>query len=131
MSRLRLRPGAAREQAWVVPRHDTHRGLSEQRPGYVASVCPDGTPNLSPKGTVAVWDDDHLVFAHLHSPQTVANVESVPYSLWLFAIDPIRRKGYRFKGTAAVPVAHDASDGEYGAFDLVSGLEPHRVEAIV
>jgi len=29
----------------------------------VATVRPDGTPNLSPKGTTAVWDDDHLVSA--------------------------------------------------------------------
>ncbi|HEX6676706.1 MAG TPA: pyridoxamine 5'-phosphate oxidase family protein [Actinomycetes bacterium] len=38
------------------------RVVAEQRLGFVATVCPDGTPNLSPKGTVAVWDDQHLVF---------------------------------------------------------------------
>lgn len=42
----------------------------------MATVCPDGTPNLSPKGTLAVWDDDHLVFAHLHSHGTVANIDA-------------------------------------------------------
>lgn len=51
------------------------RVVDEQRLGYVATVCPDGTPNLSPKGTTAVWDSEHLVFAHLHSHQTVANIE--------------------------------------------------------
>jgi hypothetical protein len=39
------------------------RLVRDQRLGYIANVCPDGTPNLSPKGTTAVWDDDHLVFA--------------------------------------------------------------------
>ena len=34
------------------------RVVGEQRLGFVATVCPDGTPNLSPKGTTAVWDDD-------------------------------------------------------------------------
>ncbi len=52
---------------------DMQRIVAEQRLGYVASVRPDGTPNLSPKGTLAVWDDEHLVFAHLHSHQTVAS----------------------------------------------------------
>lgn len=52
------------------------RVVNHQRLAYVASVCSDGTPNMSPKGTTAVWDDDHLVFAHLHSPQTVANIEA-------------------------------------------------------
>jgi len=37
---------------------DMKRVVREQRLGYIATVCPDGTPNLSPKGTTAVWDDD-------------------------------------------------------------------------
>ena len=36
---------------------DMKRVVNEQRLAYVASVCPDGTPNLSPQGTSAVWDD--------------------------------------------------------------------------
>jgi hypothetical protein len=44
---------------------DMKRIVREQRLGYVATVCPDGTPNLSPKGTTAVWDDDHLMFADI------------------------------------------------------------------
>jgi len=47
---------------------DMKRLVSEQRLGFVATVCPDGTPNLSPKGTTAVWDDDHIVFADIRSP---------------------------------------------------------------
>ena len=39
---------------------DMKRLVEEQRLGYVATVCQDGTPNLSPKGTTAVWDDDHM-----------------------------------------------------------------------
>ena len=41
---------------------DMKRVVREQRLGYIATVCPDGTPNLSPKATMKVWDDDHLVF---------------------------------------------------------------------
>ena len=35
---------------------DMKRVVNEQRLGFIASICPDGTPNLSPKGTTAVWD---------------------------------------------------------------------------
>lgn len=42
--------------------------LDEQQLGFVATVCPDGTPNLSRKGTTTAWDDDHLVFADICSP---------------------------------------------------------------
>ena len=50
---------------------DMKRIVREQRLGYVATVSADGTPNLSPKGTTAVWDDDHLMFADIRSPQSV------------------------------------------------------------
>ena len=69
--------------------------------GFIATVCPDGTPNLSPKGTTAVWDDDHLVFAHIHSPGTVDNLRTNP-SIEISVVDQLVRKGFRFKGTAVV-----------------------------
>lgn len=77
------------------------RLLDEQRLGFVATVCPDGTPNLSPKGTTTAWDDDHLVFADIHSPGTVANLRHNPY-VEVNVVDPFARKGYRFKGTAEI-----------------------------
>lgn len=80
---------------------DMKRVVTEQRLGFVATVCPDGTPNLSPKGTTAVWDDDHLVFANIRSPGTLANLRHNP-NVELNIVDPFVRKGYRFKGVASV-----------------------------
>ena len=80
---------------------DIQRVVQEQRLGYVATVCPDGSPNLSPKGTTTVWDDDHLIFADIRSPRTIANLRHNP-ALEINVVDPISRKGYRFKGTATV-----------------------------
>jgi uncharacterized protein len=110
---------------------DMQRVVGEQRLGYVASVCPDGTPNLSPKGTTAVWDDQHLVFAHLHSPQTVANIEAGNPVVEVNVVDPILRKGYRFKGRAAVHRHGPTYDAGLRFYHDRSGLEPHRIEAIV
>lgn len=76
---------------------DMKRVVSEQRLGFVATVCPDGTPNLSPKGTTSVWDDRHLVFADLMSPQTIRNLRENPWAE-VNVVDPISRRGYRFKG---------------------------------
>ncbi len=105
--------------------------VREQRLGYVASVCPDGTPNLSPKGTTAVWDDEHLVFAHLHSPQTVANIEAGNRVVEINVVDTIVRKGYRFKGAATVHRHGPVYDAGLAFYGDRSGLEPHRIEAIV
>jgi predicted pyridoxine 5'-phosphate oxidase superfamily flavin-nucleotide-binding protein len=48
---------------------DMKRIVREQRLGFVATVCRDGTPNLSPKGTATVWADDHLILADIRSPE--------------------------------------------------------------
>jgi hypothetical protein len=80
---------------------DMKRVVREQRLGFMATVCPDGTPNLSPKGTIAVWDDDHLVFADLASPGTIANLLTNP-AIVINVVDPFLRQGYRFKGAAAI-----------------------------
>jgi hypothetical protein len=110
---------------------DMQRVVGEQRLGYVASMCPDGTPNLSPKGTTAVWDDQHLVFAHLHSPRTVANIEAGNPVVEVNVVDPILRKGYRFKGPATVHRHGPTYDAGLRFYHDRSGLEPHRIEAIV
>src|SRR5512134_1247675 len=80
---------------------DMKRVVEEQRLGFVATVCPDGTPNLSPKGTTAVWDDDHLVFANIRSPGTIANLRQNA-SVEVNVVDPFLRKGHRFKGVGSV-----------------------------
>jgi predicted pyridoxine 5'-phosphate oxidase superfamily flavin-nucleotide-binding protein len=80
---------------------DMRRVVEQQRLGFVATVCPDGTPNLSPKGTTAVWDDDHLIFANIRSPGTLANLRHNP-NVEVNVVDPFVRKGYRFKGVASI-----------------------------
>ena len=80
---------------------DMKRVVEEQRLGFVATVCPDGSPNLSPKGTTAVWDADHLVFANIRSPGTLANLRQNA-NVEVNVVDPFVRKGYRFKGVASV-----------------------------
>ena len=82
---------------------DMKRVVAEQRLAYVAMVCSDGTPNVSPKGTIAVWDDEHLVFADIRSPGTITNLKKNP-AVELNIVDPFVRKGYRFKGTGEVIV---------------------------
>ncbi len=80
---------------------DMQQVVLEQRLGFVATVTPDGRPNLSPKGTTTVWDDHHLMFADVASPGTVQNLASNP-NVEVNVVDPIVRKGYRFKGVATV-----------------------------
>jgi hypothetical protein len=79
--------------------------LNLQKLGYVATVSPDGTPNLSPKGTIIGWDSNVLAFADIRSPDTMKNLQNNPH-VEINVIDPLSRKGYLFKG-----VAHIVEDG--------------------
>jgi predicted pyridoxine 5'-phosphate oxidase superfamily flavin-nucleotide-binding protein len=77
------------------------RLVAEQRLGYVATISPDGTPNLSPKGSLSTWGDEQLMFADIESPNTVRNLGGNP-NLEINVVDPFVRKGYRFKGRGTV-----------------------------
>jgi predicted pyridoxine 5'-phosphate oxidase superfamily flavin-nucleotide-binding protein len=80
---------------------DMKRLVNEQQLGFHATVCPDGSPNLSPKGSTRVFDDDHLFFADICSPQTIANIRAGSL-IEVNVVDPFVRKGYRFKGPAVI-----------------------------
>lgn len=75
--------------------------LKNQKLGYVATVSPNNTPNLSPKGTIIVWDSEHLAFADIRSPDTIRNLKFNP-NIEINVIDPILRKGFLFRGVAKI-----------------------------
>ena len=89
--------------------------VHEQRLGFHATVGRDGTANLSPKGTTAVLDERHLMFAEIRSPRTVANLKGNP-SIEVNVVDPVTRRGYRFKGTASVRRDAETFELAFAAF---------------
>ncbi len=74
--------------------------IARTRLAYVATVNPDGTPNLSPKGSLKVIDDGHLAFANIASPGTVRNIEANG-GIEINVLDVLGRRGFRFKGRAS------------------------------
>ena len=83
-----------------------HRDLIEEVGlCYAASAAADGTPNVSPKGSIAVVDDDHLAFAHIMSPHTRDNLAENP-KVAVMVCQPATFTGYQFTGTAEL-----SSDG--------------------
>ena len=75
--------------------------VNSQKLGYVATVSIDGTPSLSPKGTIVVMNESTLVFADIRSPQTIQNLQNNP-SVEINVVDPFQRLGYRFKGECKI-----------------------------
>jgi len=113
----------------AVLTEDMKRVVRQQRLGFVATVSPDGRPNVSPKGSVTVWEGDRLVFADIESPHTIRNLEANP-NTEVNVVDPGVRKGYRFSGVAKV-----LRSGELYWKILehykVEGADVRRVRAIV
>jgi predicted pyridoxine 5'-phosphate oxidase superfamily flavin-nucleotide-binding protein len=91
---------------------------------FAATVGADGEPNLSPKGTINVWDDTHLFFLDIASPGTRANLARSA-RIEINVVDQTSRRGYRFGGRAtlygkdtaeyaeAVRRAFDGTDPDY------------------
>lgn len=79
---------------------------------FAATVAADGRPNLSPKGTIGVWDATHLFFLDLASPNTRANLARRPW-LELNVVEQLSRRGYRFAGPATIyaPGSPEYADG--------------------
>ena len=75
--------------------------LNLQKLAYVATVSPDGRPNISPKGTLIGWDSETLVFADIRSPDTIKNLKDHP-DVEINVIDPLSRKGFLFQGKASI-----------------------------
>jgi predicted pyridoxine 5'-phosphate oxidase superfamily flavin-nucleotide-binding protein len=87
---------------------DMRRVIEEQRLGFVATAAPDGTPNLSPKGTFVVLDDRTIAFGDIRSPGTVRNLRMNP-RIEVNFVDVFTRRGYRFAGLATLVERGDAS----------------------
>ena len=81
--------------------NDMQRVARQQRFGSTATVFLNWTPNLSPKGTTAVSEDDLLVFADLAYPTTMANPR-YDLVMELHVADVFARRVYRLKGTVTI-----------------------------
>ena len=68
---------------------------------WVATAASDGMPNTTPKGSVKIIDDEHMVFADLFSKKTRANLLANP-KVAVTVADMTSYKGYQFKGSAKI-----------------------------
>jgi uncharacterized protein len=64
---------------------------------FVATVRRDGSPSLSPKASTIPYDDDHLLFVDMASPQTIANLRNDP-RIEINSVDFLRRVGIALQG---------------------------------
>ena len=78
---------------------EAKKAIAEFGVALVATASKDGKPNVSPKGSFRVLDDEHVIFADIASPRTMANLRENP-QLSAIVFDPATRKGCRVWGKA-------------------------------
>ena len=95
--------------------------IAEIRPSLVATASKTGKPNVSAKGSLRVLDDEHVVFADIVSPRTVANIRENP-QVAIICLDAAARKGCRIWGQGSIFNAGDLFDkltAEYAEKNMV------------
>ena len=75
--------------------------IAEIRPGIIATASKDGKPNVSAKGSFRVLDDEHVVFADISSPRTIANLKENP-QVSVLVVHPKSMKGCRIWGKGEI-----------------------------
>ncbi len=83
--------------------------IGEFGPALIATASKLGKPNVSPKGSFRVLDDEHVIFANIASPRTMANLKENP-QLTAIIFDRSTRKGCRIWGKAEVLNSGDLFD---------------------
>lgn len=78
---------------------EAKKAIGELGPSVIATASKDGKPNVSLKGSFRVLDDEHVIFADIASPQTIANLAENP-QLSAIVFDAATRKGCRVWGKA-------------------------------
>ncbi len=107
-----------------IPTH-----VQEFLPGklaWVATVSHDGEPNVTPKGSLRLLDESHVLFADLFSLKTRQNLKESP-KIAVTVVDAATAKGYQLKGTAEVLSSGELFDETYKAMKAVpKDLPPVR-----
>ena len=108
--------------------------IGERGPALIATASKEGKPNISVKGSFRVLDDEHVVFADIASPRTMANLRENP-QISAIVLDPATRKGCRIWGKAEIVESgalFDSMSAEFAARKIeVQHLVKVTVEEVV
>ncbi len=114
---------------------DAMKELVETQQCFIATVNPDGTPNVGPKRSTRVLDDEHLMFTEVTGQHTWTNVQAGS-QVAIGVVDRERMVGFRFVGTPEVvtsgPLFDKATEmmRSRGIMAPVKGVVTIKVEEI-
>ena len=68
---------------------------------YVATASPDGVPDVAPKGTVEILDDEHIIYSEIAGKKSWDNIQKNP-KVAIVAGDMAKMQCLRFSGPAEI-----------------------------
>lgn len=75
------------------------KALVANQQAFIATASPEGIPNIGPKGSTRVLDDEHIVFFEMVGRRTYENLKINP-NIAIAVLDREKMQGYRFVGKA-------------------------------
>ena len=97
---------------------------------WLATVDVHGQPNVSPKEVFAVFDPQHLVIAHIASPQSIRNIQHNP-KVCVSLIDVFVQKGWKLQGHAQYVGASDEMFQKYAQPLNAWAAEKFKIQGVV
>ena len=82
------------------------KAMFEKQLAVIATASKDGTPNVGPKGSMHVVDDETLAYSEGTGQKTLGNLQENP-KVAVLVVDRERGEGYQVKGTAELLTSGD------------------------
>ena len=92
--------------------------MFEQQLAVIATASKDGTPNIGPKGSMYVFDDETLAYSEGTGEKTLRNLQQNP-KVAVMVVDREKADGYQVKGTVEL-----LSSGDF--FEQVAKRQEQR-----
>lgn len=108
---------------------DEMRAIFERQLAVIATASSDGTPNVGPKGSMHVVDDQTLAYSEGTGQKTLRNLLQNP-RVAVMVVDRDASEGYQFKGTAEVMTTGDFYEREAKRSESRGRLRPSHVVRI-
>jgi len=101
------------------------KALIGSQQAFIATASPDGVPNIGPKASTHVVDDEHIVFYELTGGRTWENLQKNP-KIAIAVVDRNAMQGYRFVGKAELVTVGELYEGAKKLADMMKLPAPPK-----
>lgn len=101
------------------------KALVASQQAFIATASPDGVPNIGPKASTRVLDDEHIVFYELAGGCTWENVQKNP-KVAIAVVDRSTMQGYRFVGKAELLTEGELYEGAKAMAEMLKMPNPAK-----